>query len=372
MNRRRVLGVLGGGVGFAVAGCVGDDSGTDDVEGDGTGSDRTDSDGTDSDGTDDSEPSVDDSTDGADDAAVELAEIDLRLVGLTAEGLSFDSGDEGGIHSTVASELDLLHQSVRVDASAGTVELTTGERAVDEFVEALTVAGLSVDHDQVREGVTEFTRKATLDALDHRFEDTADEVSVRAVGDLETEPQVQLAVDESDSLADVHEAIDDRKTVEIVAGFPPAADGDDQDGGLDTIALITSEGFSSIGTAEPPSASHEAHVPVTLTPDAAERFVDTMKDVGFTDDGIGQCFFDAKEDDSYREDEFCLYTVVDDELVSGASMSPDLAQTLVDDREGFLEDPQFIMTTGSMAEAEALERALRTAGLPTEVESIDE
>jgi hypothetical protein len=141
--------------------------------------------------------------------------------------------------------------------------------------------------------------------------------------------------------------------VQVIAGFPDT-------GTLNTTVVLTTQDFASIKPAQPADEqSPTPRVPATLTDQAAQRYANVMQEGGFTNEGVGNCFFDESQHDGPREGEHCLYTVVDGEYVYGASMSPDLAQTI--NSGGFVERPRFLMQTGSFDQAQQLEAALREA-----------
>jgi preprotein translocase subunit SecD len=62
--------------------------------------------------------------------------------------------------------------------------------------------------------------------------------------------------------------------------------------------------------------------------------------------------------------------VVDGEYVYGSSMGPDLAGTI--NAGAFANNPQFIMQTGSLDEAQQLEVNLRSGELPTDIDIVTE
>jgi len=104
-----------------------------------------------------------------------------------------------------------------------------------------------------------------------------------------------------------------------------------------------------------------------------------MNSQGFTTvgDGVENCEFDVDEDEDPRDsddpdwDQHCLFTVVDDEIIYGAAMGGDLAESIAEPNEEWLNNPSFVLQTGTgdegFAQAQNLEINLRAGELPTDL-----
>jgi preprotein translocase subunit SecD len=291
------------------------------------------------------------------------ARIRGQFVGLTAESVGLQ-GEATAVQRDVASELGIDPIDVRVRTGSDAVEVFSENVTQGEFASALQTAGLDVSEDDIRNGVTSTTRDGAVDTLTQRVDQTglsgADVFTSSAV----TGDNFVVAEVPGISLSQLREVITDPGRVQIIAGFP-------DNGTLNTTQVLATQDFAGIQSAEPANEqSPTPRVPVTLTDQAAQRYATVMQEGGFTNEGVGNCFFDESQHDGPREGEHCLYTVVDGEYVYGASMSPDLAQTI--NSGGFVERPRFLMQTGSFDQAQQLEVNLRSGELPTEIEVVSE
>jgi len=290
------------------------------------------------------------------------ARIRGQFVGLTAEGVGL-AGDSTAVQRDVATALGVDPIDVRVRTGSDAVEIFSENVSQSEFASALQTAGLDVSESDIRNGVTSTTRDAAVDTLTQRVDQTglsgADVFTSSAV----TGDNFVVAEVPGISLSQLREVITDPGRVQIVAGFP-------DNGTLNTTEVLTTQDFAGIQPAQPSDEQGPARVPVTLTDSAAERYANIMRQGGFTNEGVGNCFFDETQHDGPLEGQHCLYTVVDGEYVYGASMSPDLAQTI--NSGDFVNRPQFRMQTGTFDQAQQLEVNLRSGELPTEIEVVSE
>jgi preprotein translocase subunit SecD len=292
------------------------------------------------------------------------ARIRGQFVGLTAEGVELPQGEATSIQRDVASELGLDPIDVRVRTGLDAVEVFSGNVTQSELASALQTAGLDVSEDDIRNGVTSTTRDGAVDTLTQRVDQTglsgADVFTSSAV----TGENFVVAEVPGISLSQLREVITDPGRVQIVAGFP-------DNGTLNTTQVLTTQDFAGIQNAQPANEqSPTPRVPVTLTDEAAQRYATIMQEGGFTNEGIGNCRFDETQHDGPLEGQHCLYTVVDGEYVYGASMSPDLAQSI--NNGDFVNQPRFLMQTGTFDQAQQLEVNLRSGELPTEIEVVSE
>ena len=284
-----------------------------------------------------------------------------QLVGMTAEEVEFTT-DMRDIELTVAEELGLDPIDVRVaqtQQGIGTVEAFTANATEEEFAAALGAAGLDVSTDQIRGGVTAETRDQATRTIEDRVNQAGLSGATVTTINSPSGNFIVVEVPGADR-QEVRELIGDPGRVQIMATFPAQT----TDGGTKYVEeeVLTQEDFTGISPAEAGSGNAPSRVPVTLSNDAAERFQDSMNELGFTSEGVGLCRWRTNPD----EPGYCLYTVVDGEVVYGASMGSDLAQTLA--TEQFTSNPSFQMQTESFDEAQQLELNLRAGALPTELD----
>ena len=299
------------------------------------------------------------------------ARIRGQLQGLTAEGLTMTPEERSTVEGTVADELgiDRIDVTAIVDSDVNAVEIYTQNVTRGAFADALGVAGQQIDADDIRNGVTEGTRQGAVDTITQRVDNTgfggADVFTSSAV----TGENFIVAEVPGVTRGELRDIISETGRVQIIAGFP------DADGTYNLTELLTDQDdISDIGRAQPATAEQPSpHVPITLTQRAGERFASVMREAGFTNEGVGNCFFDQEVHDSpapEHENQYCLFTVVDGEYVYGSSMGRDLAGTI--NAGGFEQNPSFIMQTGSFQEAQELEVNLRSGALPTDLDIVTE
>ena len=288
------------------------------------------------------------------------------LVGLVAEDMAISHDEAFDVERAVTDELGLDGIDVELrerGANRFDVEVFSENVTKADVVDALDAAGVDATEDDIREGTTSETRTAAVDTLSERIDRTGlSGSSVTTVSSATGGHFIVVEVPGEDRET-VEELIGDPGRVQVIAGYPVEGENGTE---LETEEVLTTEDFSSISPARDADEENpRPNVPLSLEDDAGERYANLMMDAGFTGQGVGQCFFNATEHDGPREDEWCLYTVVDGEYVYGASMSPNLAETI--ESGNFVNDPRFIMQTGSFEEAQQLEINLRAGALPTEL-----
>lgn len=306
------------------------------------------------------------------------ARIRGQLVGITAENVGLEQGDAAQVQRALADELDLdpIDILVRDRPDQDTVEVFDGDVTAAELSSALSEVGYEVPADDISRGVTDETHDDAVETLSQRLDQTGLGGTNVATTSAVTGEDFIVAEAPGIGLNQLREIVAEPGRVQIIAGYPVETENGTV---LETQEALSGGEISNVAPAEPADAEGPDRVPITLTAEAGERFADLMNDEGFTTigEGVGQCAFDAEEDGDPRDgdtegwDQWCLYTVVDDEFVYGASMGDDLAETI---RTGqFVNDPSLVMQTGSFAEAQQLEIHLQSGELPTEltVESQD-
>jgi preprotein translocase subunit SecD len=278
------------------------------------------------------------------------------LAGLTAEGLNVTPGDEPEIESTVAAELGIESRDVNAypgeREGEGAVEVTTDGVSEEEFRVALEAAGYDVGEDTIRQGVTEETVDDAVEVLEEKLRESpfaAGNVQKSTASTGEQFVVVEVPGQDRESVIDL---IEDRGVVEVYATHP-AEDGDD----YERTTVIEQDDIQSVGQPEdePP---YGPHVSITLTERGAQEFSQTMRETGFTDEGIHACNWEQDPDDPG----YCLLTAVDGEVVYAANMGDDLAASI---ESGDYENSRnFVMTGESIDDVRTLRVNLLAGATP--------
>lgn len=247
-----------------------------------------------------------------------------------------DSDDWDAIESTVVAETALAAADVAVRPAEESIEFY-GEFSEADLTNALEAADIDASASGIRAGVSRATRDDMRAVVAQRLADRDIETTTTEYGD-----RPAVGFDGSDAQRDVIRESLDPKRVDVVASYP--------------------DDFASVSSAQQ-RGGRPPHVPVTLTDAAAERFVETLTENGFTDEGVGACSFDPSEDEEPHPGDYCLLTRAD-AVVHGASLSRPLAETV---RSGdFRANPSFTVQTTDMGTAAELAEVLRTGTLPTD------
>ena len=283
------------------------------------------------------------------------------LVGLIAEDLDVEPGEEAQIARTVADELGIDSRDVTVRIGEfegeGSVEVT--ERVDEEaFAEALRAAGFDVTADDVRRGVHAETRSTAVNVLQNKVNEAGLSGSTVTVATSSTGEHFIVVEVPNENRSAVLDLIGERGLVEVVMHYP---DGDE----YRNETVLRQGDFQQISIAQEGSAGTPPHVPVTLRSEVAADYANALIDAGFTDEGVSACEWDAR---APRPDDpgYCLLTVVDGEVVYAAGLGPSLADSI---RDGSFEDrPSFQMETTEFEEARTLSLNLRAGALPAELD----
>ncbi|WP_436930003.1 preprotein translocase subunit SecD [Halosimplex halobium] len=289
--------------------------------------------------------------------------IRAPLVGTTAENLDIGQDEQASVRQTVAAQLDIPTGDVSVVSNTGNgdaVEVLV--EGVDEqrFRDALAEAGLDGEGAEIRSGVTAQTRQQTVETISAKINRGGLSGGQVATQRSATGEQYVVVDVPNANTTEVLNLIGDEGEVSIVAHYPVES-------GNGTVyrnqTVLTNEQLeqSQVGIAET-SDSGEPFVPITLTEDAAASYAGDLVDIGFTSDQAT-----SPSSCRYRENPkdagWCLYTVVDGEVVYAAFMSDGLAQSI--ESGEFEKAPSFRMLTTSTDEAQALQVNLRAGALPT-------
>lgn len=281
--------------------------------------------------------------------------IRAPVTGLTAEDAQLPNGTSGAdAQRQLAADLGVEQSDVMIRRSANgsTVEVFTENVTQQQFRSALD--GANVGYDTVRQGVTDQTRNDIVRTLRDKISEAG--LSGGRVTEQQTAAGQNFVVVEMPNAnqSEMEELVTSRGQVTVVAHYPT------ENGTYQNDTVLERGDFASIGSAQQDqaSASDQAYVDVVLTQEAAGPFAEAMREKGYTSpEGVGNCQYpQEKEDPGY-----CLYTVVDGEIVYGAAMG-DLAQTI---RSGeFQEQPSFRLMTNNMSEARRLQINLHAGSLP--------
>lgn len=291
----------------------------------------------------------------------------VSLLGQTAEEVSVDSSEAPDIERTVAAELDIETTEVAALPSANAVELRRADGATSEFAAALSATELTVDSEDIRSGVTEMTAEQARDAVRNRFE-RADIDGDVELSSGDTEPVLTVDADEEHHET-IPDLLDSQNQVRVMLGVPNE---DPNATEPETEVLLEADDFERVSEPKSGDASPSVpHVEVQLTADATERFQQRLVETGFTQEGTGgsqACRWEEGAEPA--PDQYCLYTMNDDKVVSAAGLNAEFARAL----EAGTFDGGYIITASSTEEAQEISTALRGGTLPTDVdiERLDE
>ncbi|MFB6170733.1 MAG: preprotein translocase subunit SecD [Haloarculaceae archaeon] len=285
--------------------------------------------------------------------------IRAPLVGYTAEDVAVTADNRDQVERTVAAELGLQQLDVRARPELRAVEIYTENVTKDRYAAALREAGLDVQTDQIRQGVTKPTREAVRRTLDEKISRIGLTGGTVQIATTPNQKFILIEVPNANR-TQVLDLVRSRGRVQVVAHFPTEQNGNRTYG---DVPLLTQGDFSQIGTAQQGQGDRPPYVRVSLQQESAQNFSNAMQKFGFTSQrGVSNCRYGSSPDDSG----YCLYTVVDDRVVYAASMGPDLARSI--ENGDFEKDPVFIMTATNMSEARNLQINLRAGALPTRLD----
>ena len=295
--------------------------------------------------------------------------IRAPLVGTTAENLELAQDNRAEIRQTVTSEMDVESGDVNVHLNTpngDAVEVLTRNVSEQRFAAALQTAGIDTEEATVRPGVTASTRQQTVETIQAKINrgglsggTVTDQRS--ATGDNFVVVDVPNA-----NTTEVLDLIGDQGEVSIVAHYPVQTDNGTEYRN-ETVLTNRQLERSQIGVADT-DRNGQPLVPATLTEADAENYSQALVDIGFTSSEATQ-----GQRCRYRQDPsdagYCLYTVVDGEVVYAAFLSPGLAESI--ESGEFQKAPTFQMQTTSLDEAQDLQVNLRAGALPAEL-AVDE
>jgi preprotein translocase subunit SecD len=302
-------------------------------------------------------------------------QVRAPLVGMTAEGLSFQNGEADGIEETVRSELDVGPSKVRANARSGTIEVfadpNVGNVTQAEFAAALQEAGLDAGEGDVRMGVTASTREDAVTVLSDKIDRSglSGGTVTQAASPGPAARFIVIEVPGADR-EDVIDLIGEQGLVQTVALYPVETDNGTE---YRTANLTTQDDFRQIGNAQR-DESGDPFVTVTLNDDAAPEFQAAMQEYGFDQQGGTRCRYNQNRTleenmQSFQDSSVehrCLLTVRDGEVVFAARIVSDLAESF---RTGtFVQNPVYSSSAPSFEQVRELEINLKAGALPTELD----
>ncbi|WP_135829439.1 preprotein translocase subunit SecD [Halorussus halobius] len=293
--------------------------------------------------------------------------------GLTAESVEVQPGTTAPeVESHVARNLsgvqvsDVNTQIAQAANETTTVEVFSDNATTDELEAALDASGYG--YGTVRQGVTEQTRNDIVRTLQDKISQAG--LSGGRVQDVTTTSGENFIVIEMPNAneTEVRDLVTERGQVQVVATFPAANQTGNQTQYRE-VPLLTQGDFSRIGSAENdqqigPNVEVQLANPSEADDEEnpAQNFSNAMRRFGFTGEGIQACNWRTTPD----EPGYCLYTVVDGEVVYAANMAETLAQTFRE--ETFTQTPTFYMSTTNMSEARQLQIHLQAGALPASLD----
>lgn len=290
-----------------------------------------------------------------------------QLVGQTAENVEVTAENAGDIESTVASSLegsDVEQIDVSARPELRTVELYRSSENISrqQFAAALNEAGLDVSASDIRDGTTSATRDAATTVLSNRIDQTGLTGSSVTTTSSATGEEFIIVEVPGEDRETVEELIGEPGRVQLVAGYPTT---EENETGPVMEPILEQDDFAEVIGARNDETG--TYVSVRLTEDATDYFSERMIQTGFTREGRGRCQFEPGVDEP-DPNQYCLFTVVDGDIVHGASMG-----SLADSINAGTFDGSFQINTGNFEEAQELEVNLRAGALPTEfsIESSD-
>ena len=283
-----------------------------------------------------------------------------QLVGLTAENVDLpNNGTEvRPIRQTVSSELGVDLIDIEVRQGSGTVEVFAENVTKQEFASALGEAGYDVSTDQIREGVTDATFQTAQNVLDRRINKGGLTGGSASTVQAATGQDFLVIEVPGASRTQVKDLIGDPGRVQVVAGYPVETENGTV---YQNTTVLTQDEITGISPVR--QGEGRPSVGVTMTTTAARGFQQVMLENGFTNEGVQNCRWNQSPEDPG----WCLYTVVDGERQSAATMTRNLASTL-ESGDDFINQPSFEISTNNLSSAQEIKLNLESGALPTELD----
>jgi preprotein translocase subunit SecD len=296
--------------------------------------------------------------------------IRAPVVGMTAEDIETGAVSEDGrvdqerldeVEATLYEELDLDTGNASVDVhDDGTVtaEVFTENVTEAEFAAALQSADVDASEDDIEPGVTQATRDQMIATIQTKINE-AGLSGGTAYQSTTVDGEYYIVVEVPNMGAgELRQLLSERGVVEVQAYYPG------EGGNQTNETVLTGEEIVSV---DPPEQSQQGSgyvVPVQVGEDAAPGFQQRLNDLSFTGSGQGRCSLRGDgETISFDHDneQYCLLTVVDGEVVDAHSMGPRLADNMASGE--WENDPTFQMGAQTQQQAQSLSVNLRAGSL---------
>ncbi|MDX1745579.1 MAG: preprotein translocase subunit SecD, partial [Halobacteriales archaeon] len=236
--------------------------------------------------------------------------IRAPLVGVTAEGVEVQPDQRDAVEEAVADEIE--------GATPSDVRVRLSERAIEVLIDvdpetvrsAVEAAGYTPE--SVRRGVTAPTRDTAVEVIRDKIDESG--LAGGTVQQVTTSTGDHFIVIEvpNQNRSEVQRLVASRGVVEIIAHFPGDGDSPREE------VVLTQDDISNVGNAQGPTQTlNQPFVPVVLTDEAAQEYAAELSEYGFTGPGIQACPSDAPPVGS-NQDGYCLYTVLDGQVVYSA------------------------------------------------------
>lgn len=226
------------------------------------------------------------------------------------------------------------------------------------FETALDAAG--VEYSSIQQGVSSETRSQTVSIIRDKINTAGlSGATVQTTfnpGEQRWYVKIEVPNQNRSTVIDL---VNSRGSVTVQAYHPTEENGSTV---FVNRTVLTQDDFQQIGIAQR-NQELGTHVPVSVKPAEAERFQRDMVETGVAAQGGTECGWPGAREGTYAGSKGpCLLTVVDGTVVYSAGMSPDLARSM---RSGsWAQNPQFVLQTRNMSEAEDLSINLRAGALP--------
>ncbi|WP_160134996.1 preprotein translocase subunit SecD [Halococcus salsus] len=310
-------------------------------------------------------------------------QIRAPLVGMTAENVNVQPGQQANLTGSVAEDLGIspTDVQVRVGNESATVEVFSGNVSQGQFANALQQEGYDVTQDDIRNGLTQQTYDDAVEVLENKISEsglTGGTVQTVSSGE---QRYIQIEVP-NQNRSEVRDLVADQGQVQTVAYFtvegnrtpsycegPVGGNGSGGSGNsgeantCNVTVLQSQDDFQSVGTVQRDQQGQPI-VPVTLTEQAARPFTQAMQRYGFADAAnassrqsqVRTCNFETGGGGH------CLLTVRDGEVVYAASVTQGLAQQFA--TGSFINDPGYQTSAQNASEAQDLQVDLQAGALP--------
>jgi preprotein translocase subunit SecD len=292
------------------------------------------------------------------------ARIKAPIAGWTATGAGVDAENADQVETTIESELGVDEIDVEVSPGGPRARAAEGADSVEvfnrnvsrsEFVAAMETAGLNPDNATIRQGVTQQTRDAMIRTVRDRIDRGLSGGSARLAEDATGRRFVVTEAPgrELDALRDL---IDRRGTVELLVYH-------EENGTYVNDTVLTQEMDFTPGDAERSQRTNVPQVPVSFDQgsDDAREFAERMAAAGVRGD-VTCRVRDGFAVEKVQPGDVCLLTVFNGEVIDASGVEGGLGRSFADG--SFVDDPTFVMRTGSMDEARDLSLALQSGRMP--------